>query len=82
MAFVKQNIINRSLEFPSRYTLYNTETSAVLGTFDLVQITGTVFAAGTKVNKELLQRYEDALNDLNITISATQPTSGWWFELI
>lgn len=82
MAFTKQTIKNRNLEFPSRYTMYDAVTAANLGEVDLIQTTGTIFEAGTKVDATLLQRYEDSLALVNFTIGTVQPTSGWWFKEI
>ena len=82
MAFTKQTIKNRNIEFPSRYKMYDAITAAEVGEVDLIQTTGTVFEPGTKVNADLLQRYEDALALANITIGAVQPANGWWFKII
>ena len=82
MAFTKQTIKNRNIEFPSRYKMYDAITAEEVGEVDLIQTTGTVFEPGTKVNADLLQRYEDALALSAITISAIQPSSGWWYEEI
>lgn len=80
MAFIKKTIKNRSIEFPSRYKLYDAVTSEIVGEVDLIQTTGAVFEAGTKVDAELLQRYEDTLSSLDITVGNVQPTNGWWYQ--
>jgi hypothetical protein len=61
MSFTKQEILDRIIEHPGRYQL--TEVST--GIYDLTPVTGTVTEAGTAVNRTLLQRYEDELEQLN-----------------
>ena len=82
MAYEKQTIKNRNIEFPSRYKLYNSTTSKLVVEADLIQVTGTVLEQGTKVDADLLQRYENALADGNITIGSEQPEEGWWYHEI
>lgn len=61
MAFVKRDIKDRVVQFPRRYQLVEVSS----GTYDLIPVPGTVIEAGTPINKELLQRYEDGLHELN-----------------
>lgn len=60
MAFVKREIKDRIVQYPRRYQLV--EVSPEI--YDLVPVTGTVIEEGTPINKDLLQRYEDTLDDV------------------
>ncbi len=58
MAFTKRTIKDRVIQYSKRYQLVEVSP----GIFDLVPVTGTITEAGTPINKDLLQRYEDGLD--------------------
>jgi hypothetical protein len=59
MSFIKRDVKDRVVQYPRRYQLVEVQP----GIFDLIPVTGTVTEEGTPVNKELLQRYEDGLEN-------------------
>lgn len=66
MSFIKRNVKDRVVQYPHRYQLVEVQP----GIFDLIPVTGTVTEEGTPVNKELLQRYEDGISDLDAEVVA------------
>lgn len=64
MAFVKRTIKDRVIQYPKRYQIVEVSP----GVFDFVPVTGTITEVGTPVNKDLLQRYEDTLNEHDLAI--------------
>ena len=65
MAFIKRDVKDRVVQYPRRYQFVEVQPDI----FDLIPVTGTVIEEGTPVNKELLQRYEDGISDLDTDIS-------------
>lgn len=57
MAFAKQTITDRQVQYPGRYLL----TLVSGSTYDLTAVPGTITAAGTPINATLLQPIEDNL---------------------
>ena len=53
---------DRIVQYPNRYQLVNVETGEVLGTYDFVEVTGTVQQAGTEIDKELFDSIQADLN--------------------
>lgn len=53
---------DRIVQYPNRYQLVNVETGEVLGTYDFVEVTGTVQQAGTEIDKELFDSIQSDLN--------------------
>ena len=47
------NVRDRIVQYANRYKLTNADTGEVLGTFDFDEVTGTVTAEGTPINKAL-----------------------------
>jgi hypothetical protein len=71
MAFIKRDVKDRVVQYPRRYQLVEVQPSI----FDLIPVTGTVIEEGTPVNKELLQRYEDGISDLDAKVVAHKADS-------
>ena len=53
---------DRIVQYPNRYQLVNVETGEVLGTYDFVEVTGTVQQVGTEIDKELFDSLQADLN--------------------
>lgn len=65
---------NRIVEYPNRYTLTDSTTNTVLGTYDLTRAEGTVAAAGTPItaenlNSEITAAAETASASINNAVS-------------
>jgi hypothetical protein len=63
MSFIARNIIDRIIQFPSRYKM--TLVAGTTDTYDLEPVTGNVTAEGTKINKAYLQPIEDKLQEID-----------------
>jgi hypothetical protein len=57
MAFTKQTVVDRQVQYPGRYLL----TLVSGSTYDLTAVPGTITQGGTPVNAALLQPIEDNL---------------------
>lgn len=57
-----KSVSDRIVQYPNRYQLVNVETGEVLGTYDFVEVTGTVQQAGTEIDKELFDSIQADLN--------------------
>ena len=55
-------VVDRIVQYANRYQLTNVETGEVLGTYDFVEVTGTVQQAGTEIDKELFDSIQSDLN--------------------
>lgn len=56
------NVKDRIVQYANRYKLTDTVTGEVLGTFDFDEVTGTVTAEGTPINKALFDSIQADLN--------------------
>lgn len=63
MSFVKRIIKDRVVQYPHRYDLVPIE--GYENRYDIVQVPGTITELGTPINKDLLQRYENRISELD-----------------
>lgn len=63
MRWTARNIIDRIIQYPSRYKM--TLVAGTTDTYDLEPVTGIVTAEGTKINKAYLQPIEDKLQEVD-----------------
>ena len=64
------NVRDRIVQYANRYKLTNADTGEVLGTFDFDEVTGTVTAEGTPINKALFDSIAADLTANAAAISA------------
>lgn len=64
------NVKDRIVQYANRYKLTDTTTGEVLGTFDFDEVTGTVTAEGTPINKALFDSIAEDLTANTAAISA------------
>ena len=65
-----KEVQDRVVQFSNRYKLTDADTGEVLGTFDFDEVTGTVTAEGTEINKAL---FDSIAEDFTAIINGTQP---------
>jgi hypothetical protein len=62
--------IDRVVEHPGRYTLTNSDTGEVLGTFDLTRAEGTITTEGTQLNAaNLNSELQSVITEVNENVS-------------
>jgi hypothetical protein len=68
--------IDRVVEHPGRFTLTNSETGEVLGTFDLTRAEGTITTEGTQLNAaNLNSELQSVITEVNENVSDAVTTA-------
>ena len=70
-------VVDRVVQYANRYKLTNVDTGAVLGTFDFDEVTGTVQAVGTPIDKALFDSINaDIINRIKYTDKIVEIDTG------
>jgi hypothetical protein len=74
-SYTKKNWLPRVRQYPDRFKLKDTSTGAVVATYDLERVEGTVSQVGTPMSPTNLNSHEDAMefavNAANLITNAT-----------